>query len=72
MPTKPKTVRVRIAVAVDAEGEWNSFGFSEMGEDAMSHAAEHVGDDPAKYWIEVDLPAPEEIVVTDVVVTQET
>lgn len=64
---KPKTVRVRIAVAVDETGVWASAGFpnhrqkdtgvhdKEMQEFALEGVSgRHVG----FHWIEADIPIP--------------
>jgi hypothetical protein len=57
-----RTIRVRIAVAIDSGGEWNANGWGGAGEpyspDAMAMARECVGADAAVYWIEADLPVP--------------
>jgi hypothetical protein len=62
-----KTVKVRIAVAVNSAGEWDSHGDSderpEYGRDRMTDLAWHVNHgDPgapvAFYWIEAELPLP--------------
>lgn len=64
------TVRVRIAVAVDRYGNWNSFGHC-AADDEMDHAVDGVSAGEDRYWIEVDLPVPEEKVITDVRVTSD-
>ncbi len=63
MPKK-KTVRVRIAVAVGADGQWNSSGWS--GESATDDAMEGIALDPMEdaivnmHWVEADVPLPSE------------
>lgn len=56
-----KTVRVRIAVAVGDEGNWNSCGFTGADDqDNISFATETIEDSTFKvYWLEADLPIPE-------------
>lgn len=64
------SVHVRIAVAVDKYGNWNSAGFDGYnGDDAMIDATEPITD-PRCYWLEVDLPRPAATVVTDVEITE--
>lgn len=55
-----KTVRVRIAVAVDPTGRWNSCGW-DTGSDPekMEFAAENMGEGESLFWLEADLPVPE-------------
>jgi len=60
-----KTVRVRIAVTVDPDGNWRSAGWKESGygddERDIRDCVEENADDMAKlYWIEADVPIPEE------------
>lgn len=61
-----KTVRVRIAVAVDANGHWSSSGWypslSEHREEAriLRTAIENLdSDECVTHWIEADVPIPE-------------
>jgi hypothetical protein len=59
-----RTVKVRIAVAVDPDGDWNSAGWSKRdgqpaGEDAMELACDNVGTGERRYWIEAELMVPE-------------
>lgn len=61
-----RTVRVRIAVAVDADGNWNSDGHCEalnMGvprtdADKAECAGDPLGSPQALYFLEADLPLP--------------
>lgn len=62
----PKTVRVRIAVAVDANGNWNSSGASDIDPKyAAAYAAEpdNLSEHFVVHWVCADLPVPEEIEV---------
>jgi hypothetical protein len=59
-----KTVRVRIAVAVDADGKWNASGWGTehtfANDTAMDIVIEGVEDGEARYWVEAELQIPEE------------
>lgn len=57
-----KTVRVRIAVAVDKTGHWSAVGWKDA-KDAMGHAVETLEPGEARYWLEADLPIPTESTV---------
>lgn len=53
------TVKVRIAVAVDKNGRWNSFGVDNMDDDELlDWASEIVEPDASHYWLEAELPIP--------------
>ncbi len=58
--TTPKTVRVRIAVAVDCEGQWSAFGI--WREDDKGTKDNVFIDDlePGEHyhWVEATLPVP--------------
>jgi len=66
LPSEPemlRTVEVRIAVAVDSEGNWHASGWSgdtgaPVGREAMEIAASEVRPG-GTYWIEARLPIPE-------------
>lgn len=72
-----KTVRVRIAVAVDPEGRWNACGWNRddgsvaPDKDKMEAAREMVDEGEARYWLEADLPIPTESTVEARVVADE-
>lgn len=58
-----KTVRVRIAVAVNKHGGWCASGSESLSdEDAMGLATAWFDDDgiTARYWVTADLPVPVE------------
>lgn len=57
MTDTQKTVRVRIAVAVDHTGDWYAYGARDSA-DSMSSAIDGVLDGEARYWVEADLPIP--------------
>lgn len=56
-----KTVRVRIAVAVNERGEWHAFGGDFEDDWAMDEAVANVSEDVrvAEHFIEADVPIPE-------------
>jgi len=55
------TVKVRIAVAVDAKGDWNAVGYSGARSDAdkMDLCVETLDSGEARYWLEAELGVPE-------------
>lgn len=57
-----KTVKVRIAVVVDAKGNWNASGWkNEHGEgegEAMNICVDGVDDGGRRFWVETELPIP--------------
>lgn len=55
-----KTVKVRIAVAVDPSGHWNGYGNADaLDTDALDQARQLVGEGEARYWLTAELPVPE-------------
>lgn len=65
----PRTVRVRIAVAVDAEGHWAAYAWGtgeRLGQsvaEMLGCVAEMMGDHDGvehwvEHWIEADIPLP--------------
>lgn len=55
-----RTVKVRIAVAIDPKGNWNACGGQGMPDDeSMSLAVDAVADGEARYFLEADLAIPE-------------
>lgn len=57
----PKYVKVRIAVAVDHEGNWVSAGWSQARDsDLIDSTVEGVLPDEARYWVISELEIPEE------------
>lgn len=67
-------VKVRIAVAVDASGNWNSCGASVFNNDkeTMDLALEGVDPGERRYWLdaELDVPKAEGTIVAPVVTEQ--
>lgn len=59
-------VKVRVAVAVDSQGNWNSAGGfwgHAMDEQWMANALKIVHSGAASYWLEAELDVPQETVV---------
>lgn len=55
-----KTVKIRIAVAVDPSGDWNAYGGGSMKDkDAMEFATEVLSNGEARYFLTAELPVPE-------------
>lgn len=55
-----KTLKVRIAVAIDFDGNWSASGWDKGGDDQlMDIAAEGVDVGETRYWITAVLPIPE-------------
>jgi hypothetical protein len=63
-PVTPRTVRVRIAVAVERGGQWFTHGSSQYGDheaEDMADAAADCTDSPTRVsFVEADVPLPEE------------
>jgi hypothetical protein len=59
-------IKVRIACVVGADGLWNSCGWNGIDDDQkMTLATEEFNSFPqAEYWIEIELPIPEQTTVT--------
>lgn len=55
-----KTVRVRIAVAVDSDGDWNACGSRTTTDDgAAQYAADTVGSPYHVRFVEAQVPVPD-------------
>jgi hypothetical protein len=55
-----KTIKVRVAVAIDPSGKWNALGWSgECDYVIMRDCVEHLEEGEARYWLEAELPIPE-------------
>ncbi len=57
--TEPKTVNVRIAVAVDKNGEWRANGWNGDDGSAMGRATDWLEIGVRCYWVTATLPIPE-------------
>lgn len=61
---KQRTVKVRVAVAVDSDGDWMAVGYRDASE---AHSADdargEVGDGASIYWLTAELPIPEAVEV---------
>ena len=56
-----KAVKVRVAVGIDKDGNWNAYGGANAtDEDALSIAAEPLKHGEARYWLTAELAIPEE------------
>lgn len=54
-----RTVKVRIAVAVDPSGDWNACGCKGMEDgEMMALACDTVGGGEARYFLTAELPIP--------------
>ena len=68
-----KTVRVRIAVAVNEQGKWNAFGYSSSSDENSKQLAFECLDGEgveSLYWIEADLPIPSPTIIEGTVTDQ--
>lgn len=69
MPCEPKTIRVRIAVAVAADGKWNATGEWDYDDEMKrEQSLQHLGMDGGErphgvHFIEATVPLPESVVV---------
>lgn len=55
-----KTVKVRIAVAVDSSGNWSASGWKGASDDyAVSDVIDTVGECVSLFWVTAELPVPE-------------
>ena len=61
---KPRTVKVRIAVAVDSEGNWSACGWNDAAEDMLLNPVlDTLGPVSMWRWITAELPIPEPLEV---------
>ena len=59
-----RKVKVKIAVAIDSDGDWNAVGRAEQDErEVMDIASLIVYTNAALYWVEAELEVPEERIV---------
>lgn len=59
-----KTVRVRIAVAVNSDGEWYAKSGSKYEEEVMAmDAMDSINNPSITYFVEADIPVPEAQVI---------
>jgi hypothetical protein len=57
--SSPRTVRVKIGVAVDGNGKYSGFGYTGMDLDGLYEAADTLDVNVRYFWLEADLPKPE-------------
>ena len=72
-----KTVKVKIAVAVDPTGKWSASGWSmQNGEpaerEAMDIAIDGVDEGEVGYWLEAEVPIPETEIISAKVLPADT
>jgi len=59
-----RKVKVKIAVAIDSDGDWNAVGRAGQDErEVMDIASLIVYTNAALYWVEAELEVPEERIV---------
>lgn len=58
-----RTVRVRIAVAVQQDGRWHAAGWREATDFVKSEIAQEPLGDCVVHWIEADVPLPSEATI---------
>lgn len=67
-PARGRTVRVRIAVATNADGQWSACGMQNLSdEDAKYAACEGVDGIEEVSWVTANVPLPEETTVEGMV-----
>lgn len=69
-----KTVKVKIAVAVDTDGEWNSSGWSPINESDdlfIFLACKSMSEKAQVYWLTAELPVPENPTITTICANME-
>jgi hypothetical protein len=63
-----KTIKCRIALAVDRKGGWSAAGWNIDKEpatwDKFDHILDGVDEGEVRYWIEVEVPVPAAAVAT--------
>jgi hypothetical protein len=75
LPTPARTVKIRVAVAIDSLGAWNAVGWgaknpihqAKRDDEAMDCAIDGIGDGEARFWLEVELPVPQAVTLTPLV-----
>jgi hypothetical protein len=60
-----KTIKVRVAVSVDCNGNWAASGWSSTGfEDFHSYTIDTLEPGENRYWLEAELQIPETKTIT--------
>ena len=57
-----KTIKVRIAVAINHEGQWNAYGYSAAGDESWSDlmdAFETLEGETRGYFVTAEIPVPD-------------
>lgn len=63
-------MKVRIALAIDSTGQWNSMGYGNVNQlpvedrELMELAVDSVSEGERRYWVEVDIDLPQPSVET--------
>lgn len=73
MSDKPKTVRVRIAVAVNEHGHWNASGYFKWNKGEARETALEGLDEPGAetiHYVEADVPIPAPQTIEGTVTTE--
>jgi len=67
-----KTVKVKIAVSVDSNGDWSAAGWSGGTDPSEFHSYTIDALEPGEngYWLEAELPVPEKIPTIQATVTE--
>jgi transglutaminase-like putative cysteine protease len=65
----PKTIRVRIAVAMNAKGEWCAAGSETTCDDQASRTARGGWGPNVVHFVEADVPVPEATITVEGQVT---
>ena len=56
-----KTKKVRIALAIDPCGDWAAAGGEYEDDEAMGSCVEFLQPGEHRYWVEVEVPIPEDL-----------
>lgn len=64
-------MKIRIAVVVNSAGKWAAIGWPDCGDEAMSQAAEMLGQPQleAQYWVTAEVAVPAQTEVAGIVET---
>ena len=62
-----KTIKIKIAVAIDASGKWSASGWGVENKPCkdvpMDIAVEGVKEGGRRYWVEAEIEVPEELTI---------
>lgn len=54
-----RTVKIRIAVAVDPSGDWYALGYPEPSDHIHGDCSEALQEGESRYWVTAELAVPE-------------